>query len=209
MKSGIKSISKREKMMLLIIAIIALPLLTVQFFIRPMNTKLQEKNSEYQALVAEQGKIQALLGSAKSVMNSFDLAQQQYSEIRTLFPPESLNNEIGRLLTTLCEEHGFRPIGQNLHNPVVYFLVDGNKKTTTEFSTISAVMTVSGTYDDLKDLIDTVGETENIRIKNVTFRMKGNPPASAGQTDIIGSAALDRISITFEVTMLKARDSGI
>ena len=198
MQTEKKGLTKREKIMVLLLIIIGSLALMVAFVILPLYNQLNDKNDEYGALELEKSQIEVKLATetVARVNHTSLLMKLNRSSERFLNP--SLSNEIGRMLTGLCETYGLQPVSQQLSAPKDFTTVEikpGAEKTESDsvFLIVSAAMTVKGSYEDLKNLLDAVERIEYFRISRVSFSANAAVP----------EAGFDRISLFFEVTMLK------
>jgi len=178
-----KGLTKRETVMIILMLVVGFTAAMVVFVIIPLYETLQDERDMYNALSLERMQIDALLLTEPSIRDTHSYAVEWHEEISELFISEAHSSEIGRMLTRLCEEHGLPPIDQRMSNPVAF----GDA-----FLFMTVDMTVSGTYQDLKRLMDTVEHTEYLRIARVSFNLGGDD-----------AYRLDRISLSFEVTMIR------
>jgi len=183
MQTGRKDLSKREKVMLLIMLVAGFTAIMVMIIIIPFYERLQDGLGYYGNLVNERAQVEAMLAAEPAIRESHVAAAQEYDEIRERFLSESHISEIGRMLTRLNEEHGLMPIEQRLSRPVEFGGGD-------VFLVVSASKTVRGLYTSLTRLLDTVEQTDYLRVSQVNF--------SVGDGNM-----LDRISINFEVAMMR------
>ena len=191
-----KNLSKREKRMLLIMVVFGLFAVMIIFVLVPFYYQFTDKTEQYNAAEMEKSKIVATLASEEALRDSHDAVLVRHKANSARFLNEALSNDIGRMLTQLCETYGLAPIDQKLSSPAD-FNIDGSGNTGEAgdpvFLIVSAVMTIRGEYDDIKALLDAVEKIDYIRISRLSFSR------STDLTDPVFS----RISIYFEVTMLK------
>jgi len=194
MQTEHKRLSEREKRMLTIMAAVALLAVMVMFVFIPLNNRLNDRKTEYHTLALEKIKIEATLAGETGIRANHKAMIEKHGWIRANYLSESLNSEVGRILTGLCEAHGLQPVSQRLSDPAPFVINEsggsGNNENTS-LLTVSATMTVRGEYDNLKSLLDYVRQTDYLRVSRLSF---GSPRGSF--------TVLDRITIGFEVTML-------
>jgi len=191
-----KGLSKREKLMLLIMVVIGLFAIMVMFVIIPFYEQLSAKTKALSDLEFTKAQIDTTLASEHGIRENYNAVLQQHDMNSARFLNEALSNDIGRMLTVLCENHSLQPIDQKLSAPVDFVIKREGGEESAEnslFLIVSAVMTVRGEYDDLKSLLDTVEGIDYIRISRTSFSRNTYNPESG----------LDRITVYFEVTMLK------
>ena len=202
MQTEKKTLSKREQVMMLVLVVVAVFAVTILYVIVPSYNRLIDRTDEYNALEFEKIMIISTIASESAARGNHDALIAQYDNISSRFLCESSNNEIGRMLTGLCEMHSLQPIDQNLQPPVDLVIGDGdnagsgeagaNSRWSPVFLVETATMTLIGEYSDLMRLLDTVEQIEYIRISRVTYAKSMDANLSA-----------DRIAVQFEVIMLK------
>jgi cell division protein FtsL len=218
MQTEKKGFSKREKRLMLLLVVFALFAVMVMYVIIPLYTRLGEAQIEYSELSNDRIILETRLNSEAAVQQLHDDAVEQSIMIGARFLSESLSYDIGRMLTRLCETHGLQPISQQLSAPREFIIEEIGGYTGSDydirryleyddrygyasedefgvrsaFLIVTANMSVSGEYDDLKHLLDTVEQTEYLRISQVSVRW-----------DSGAGSYIDRINIDFEVIMLR------
>ena len=195
MKDERKGLSLRERRLIMLMLIIGVTTLMVVYIIIPLINTLEEKRALLGDLEMRKMQIETSLLAEQSMRDNLETARAGHDEICAQFLSRSLQSDIGRLLTQLCEEHNLQPVSQNLSAPENFRIDPGNTKDDGQgsvFLTVTAAMAVKGGYDELRSLLDTVEQTGFLRVIRLSFgRDEYDWPD-------IGS-----ISITFEVTMLK------
>ena len=205
MQTEKKGLSKRERFLLIAALAVGLLAAAVQFAILPLNSDLQDKNEQYSNMEFEKSKLDAQFASETAIRDNNSAAIGEYNSKSGMFLSESLSNEIGRLLTNLCENHGLSPSDLKLSAPKPFSMDEKGAETDAEnanksvFLTVTATMTVKGGYDDLKTLLDDVEQTAYIRVSRTSVTWKKE---TGGETVYIDPEP-DRITLEFEVTMLK------
>jgi len=176
-----KEITTRETGMLLLLLAIGFGAIMVIFVIIPLHNRLLDERGAYSFLYEERGQIDALLETEPIIRSIHAEAAASHKKLTARFLDESHLSQVGRMLTRLNEAHGLSPIDQRLSAPMEF---EGGEN----FLFVTADMTVNGTYDDLKRLLDTVEQTEYLRISRISFSLGGENK---------------RISLSFEVTMIR------
>jgi len=184
-----KGFTKREKRLLLLMAVVGFSALMIVYVILPFFNRLQDENDRYSELTFEQMQMQMLFMRAPVIHNEHADALQQLEAARERFLNEAHISEIGRMLTALCEAHNLNVINQQLASPVVPEEFDA-------FLVMPVTMTLNGMYDDLNRLLDTVYNIEYLRITRVSFNMNRT------EEDLWGRY-LERVSVSFEVIMMQ------
>ena len=214
MQTEKKGLSKREKALLIIMLVFGSFALMVMFVVLPLYNQLNDKNTEYGYLETEKIQIDVKLAAEAVARDNYTNVYNTLKSNSERFLNPSLSNEIGRMLTSLCENHGLQPISQQLSAPKDFVPagaagsgnspgnISGNSSGNSSgnnsgegsvFLIVSASMAVKGTYDELKSLLDAVEEIEYFRVTRVSFSR------NTADTEL----PMDRISLYFEVTMLK------
>ena len=188
-----KKLTKREKKLLMIVAVVGPLLLMVQFVILPLNDELADKSAELVRLTDERMDIEMTIAQEPLLRIDFDDAIVGYRELRDTLLSEYLSNEVGREITTLVEGHGFIALSQDI-TPHENFIREGITASSAAITTTTITQTIRGPYDNLTSLMDSVEEISYVRITRVAFNF---------EEDEDGHAATDTITVTFEITMLK------
>jgi len=197
MQADKKNLSKREKRLVMLLAVVGLFAVMVMYVIIPLFNKLEDKINLHDTMTIEKGRIEASIATEVSIRDALDTAASEHGKLMANYISESHMSDIGRMLTGLCENHRLSPIDQKLSSPKPLFPGDkadddGDAEASSAFLAVTAAMTVSGGYRELKSLLDTVEKTDYIRVVRVSF----------GRSDPVTSE-FDRIMIYFEVKMLK------
>ena len=218
MQTEKKGLSRREKVLLIVMLVFGSFALMTMFVILPLYNQLNDMNTEYGYLETERMQTEVKLAAEAVARDNYTNVYNALILNSERFLNPSLSNEIGRMLTSLCERYGLQPISQQLSAPKDFVPAgaggsgnvsgsnsgsnssnnSGNSSGNNSgdgsvFLIVSASMAVKGTYDELKDLLDAVENIEYFRVTRVSF--------SRNTTDT--ELPLDRISLNFEVTMLK------
>jgi len=186
-----KSLGKREKILLFIMIVVGLFALMVVYVIIPLYNQLGDLQQEHGTLQLEKSRIDSMLATEQNIRDNRTQAIEKHMLDSSRFLNESHASEIGRMLTVLCRNHGLTPVNQRLDDPVD-FVIDGTTGDDTVFLITTATMTLNGDYFSLLRLLDTVEDTDYLRINSLTYVWTNDPE--------------DRISIGFDVTMIKNVD---
>jgi len=113
----------------------------------------------------------------------------EFDQARDRYLNESHISEIGRMMTLLAQDHGFLVFNQQLPaTPTIPQEWDA-------FMVMPVSMSVSGTYDNLLRLLDTVEHREYIRVTRVSFTLS---------EDDAGAPNMGQVLLNFEVIMMQA-----
>jgi hypothetical protein len=184
MQTEKKGFTKREKVLLILMAVIGFTALMVVYVILPFNNRLMDETERFHTLDMEKMQLQYLLSAEPGIRESHSVNIRNFDEARARFLNESHISEIGRMLTLLCAEHNLSYLDQRLSPPTIPTEWDA-------FMVMSVTMTLSGTYSDLMRLLDTIETIEYLRVTRLSFNMDDE-------------GELNRISIGFEVIMMQA-----
>ena len=179
-----KGFTKRETRMLVLLLVVGVTAALVMLVIIPTFNQLQDDRDEYHRLTIERANVQSMLLSEPVIRENHEQALQMHDELAARFFDDAHSSEIGRMLAQLCEDHNLSPLDQRIQNPVE--LEPGGA-----FLVVTASMTVSGMYANLKRLIDTVEERDYLRLSRVSFNLRDD------------SDWLDRVVLVFEVVMIR------
>ena len=197
MQTDKKGLSKREKRLLMVMVVFGLFAVMVIYVIIPFYNELEDKSALYMDLEYEKIQIEMALAGEQRIANTHKDAFDEYNRASRRFLSESLSNEVGRMLTALCEDHELQPLSLNLSAPRIHTTgMEAVNDPDSVFLITSAIMTVRGEYDDIKGLLDTVGKSEYIKVGRLSFGWQ-----TTGEFTY-----LDVITINFEVTMLEDLD---
>jgi len=195
-----KSLGKREKILLFIMIVVGLFALMVVYVIIPLYNQLGDLQQEHGTLQLEKSRIDAMLATEQNIRDNRTQAIEKHMLDSSRFLNESHASEIGRMLTLLCRNHGLIPVNQRLEDPVDFVIEEnngsGNSGGDTVFLITSATMTLEGIYTNLINLLDTIKETDYLRVSSLNYTWARDSV----------SFDLDRITIGFEVTMIKNVD---
>jgi hypothetical protein len=182
-------LSKRERLLIFVAAVIAVVFLTGQFALIPMYTHYTEISEEYDILLMEKIHLDMkIMNEALTTMN-YERAVEKFDEINKAYPIDMPNTEIASTLTELCQRSGFSSIFSLAVSPRNVLSED-----IYAFSSASVSMSLNGSYGALRTLIDTLEEIDYIRISQISF-------AGLQPTDGAGGAG-SNISVSFNLTIL-------
>jgi len=195
-----KGLSKRERIMLFLLIIVGSLALTVMYVIIPLYDQWQDKQAEYSSLQLEKSRVDALIASESSIRDNRNSAIARHELESERYLNDSHASDVGRMLNQLTARYGLQWVDQTINDPKNFVIPsadnsgsgsdDGDKSV---FLIVTATMTTTGDFNRLKSLLDAVEKIDYIRITTVSYVW--NEQADA--------PLMDRISLGFEVTMLK------
>jgi len=211
MKPGL---SKREKVLLFTVGLVAILYFSIQFAILPLATRYTDGINERNQLTAEKEAHQLEAATLPSLRERNAEAHTNFEELTSGYPKQMPNEEIDSILTTMCTGYSLSPNSLRFapreapppppppptqpdtvryqddvpepEEPVV------EAEPTPIFTKATAFMNVTGGYHSLLRLIDEVNRIEYIRLTNVGYQENSQAELAENST----------ISLTFEVTML-------
>lgn len=195
MKTGL---SKREKYLVIAAAAVVLIYIGIQFGIIPAYNYYQDGLETLDVVSTEKTLMDMKLANEASTRSGYENAVSKFEDITERYPAVMPNEKVDRILTGLCLESGLSPVmlGIDVSTAPAQAEAGGDEEETTEaFRVVTATMNLSGSYDNLKRLINAVERIEYIRFTRVSY------------TENVENdrAGVSNISVLFEVTMLDAK----
>jgi hypothetical protein len=184
-------LTKRERTLILSAAAVGLFYLAFQFGFMPLNNAYIEKSAQLGDLESEQSQVKSDLELADRVRLMSAETAERYKEVVGLYLPTGSDTDLSRKLMDICRRNGMDVTGpQSWGTPIAFFppkpAVEGETEARVPaFSVSSVPFTISGTYDEIKRLIDAVNEDRDLRISSLTFSPQG-----------------DGVSVMFMVTLI-------
>ncbi|MCL2188731.1 MAG: hypothetical protein FWC16_05255 [Defluviitaleaceae bacterium] len=186
-----KGFTKREKRLLLLMTVIGFSALMIVYVIIPLFNRVQDETDRYNALSLDMMQFQMLLARTNIIRDNHARAIDEFYAARERFLNEDHVGEISRMLTLLCLSHNLDVLSQRITPPVQPAEWDA-------FLVMTATKTLSGRYADVKRFLDTIENTEYLRVTRFSFSMRepeGNEPR-----------VLERFNIILEVIMMQDLD---
>ena len=183
-------LNKREKILIIAAAALAIAVLGFQFVIIPLNTAIAEKRETYMQLDMEALELKDRLAREALTVQSFERAEAAVEELSGTYPERLPNEEIDRRMTRLCMASGLNPQALQIGAPAVVKVPGktGERNEETSFCAVPISMSLSGDFRALRYLIDEVNGMENLKISKFTFNVSsGNATA---------------FTVLFEMTMI-------
>ena len=195
MKQGV---TKREKIMLFVVGLIAVVYLSIQFVIIPLSVSYNESISERARLQDEIDAHRLEAAMIPSLRERNTEAHTRFYELTSGYPTIVENEEIDFMLTTLSNRHNLSPVSLRITPrpppPPPPESEDGEEVVYTPdlptFTKSTVQMNVVGSYASLMRLLDEVSSIEYIRLTDVNYSKN------------IQMLELSRISATYEITFL-------
>ena len=206
-----QELSKREKILIFIAVIVVLVFVAFQFFIMPVYSKYTAKSDEYYNLSYEKEQLDMKIQSEELTRNNYIDLEKDFMEIKESYPAVMSNEELDRMITGLCLENKLNPVmleisveetaeeGTEAQTESAEEETDSAEEQTDSaeeqkvpFVVATVTMNLSGDYNSMKGLIDTVEGIDYIQITQISY---------AKEKDT-GTPSDSNISVIFEVTML-------
>ncbi|MCL2538759.1 MAG: hypothetical protein FWE66_00315 [Oscillospiraceae bacterium] len=185
-------LNKREKMLIMITAAIAIVALGLQFVILPLNREVAAKRDLYDILDIKALEVDEKLQREAMIIRQHQRAEDAVGEMNKIYPNRLPNEEIDRVITRLCMSNGLSPQSLQIGTPNTVKLTGeaGTRREASAFCTVLINMSLSGDFYAFRRLVDDVNRTENIRFNRFSYNLNQNP-----NEDTV-------FSVVFEMTML-------
>lgn len=200
-----QGLSKSEKRMIFIGALVILCFVAFQFLINPMYKSISVLEEEYGALVSQKEYLEAKIQNEPIARAAHESAVEALEGVKARYPEALPNEEIDKLLSSMCLENNLYPVRLGISAGEIRkkapvesedgSVVEPEVEQAPAYTTVMALMELDGDYDSLKGLVSEVEKTDYIRITKLTY---SSLPDDSG-TDNQMSAG---ISVQFEITML-------
>jgi len=201
------SITKREKILLFSVGMVAIVYFAIQFAIIPMSTRYTTGISERGRLTDEKAAHEMEVNTLPALRERKTEAYQRFDELTAGYPTIVENEEIDHMLTSLSNRNNLSPISLRITPrpapaPATVNGENGENGTAAEngteqydpslpdFTKSTVQMNVIGSYQSLMRLIDEVNRIQYIHLTSVGFAENIIMPDQA------------RISMTYEITFL-------
>jgi len=193
------SLSKREKILLFILIMVAILYFSIQFLILPLATRYIDGLSERNHLAAQQARVEDDIRNEALIQAEHEDAQERLETIKREYPLLVPNEEIDTILTNLCLKNYLRPTSLSISIPPEPTPSEESEEEEDTrdpedmlFTIVTATMHVTGTYEALANLIDEVDSMQYIRITNLGY--------TASRSD--DDTSTSRVNIEFELTFV-------
>ena len=210
-----QGLSKRERILIFIAAIVVLVFVAFQFFIMPAYNKYTAKLDEYDNLSYEKELLDMEFRSEELTRNNYIDFEKEFIEIKERYPVVMSNEELDRMMTGLCLENKLNPVMLEIsveetaeeetevqteeqpesaeeETDSAEEQTDSAEEQKVPFVVATVTMNLSGDYNSMKGLIDTMEGIDYIQITQISY---------AKEKDT-GTPSDSNISVIFEVTML-------
>jgi len=159
MKQGL---TKREKLLLLILGLLALIYLAFQFGFRPLYESYDRSRIERDRLQAERLELEMKILNLQTLLEENRIANEDYARITEDYPELVPNEEVDTVLTNLV-------LGVGMTIRSVRFFEPPSNAEAVLFTIVGATMTTEGSYSSLMTLLDEVEKIPNITIVSMSF----------------------------------------
>ena len=159
MKQGL---TKREKLLLLVLGLLALIYLAFQFGFRPLYESYSNSRLERDRLQAERLELEMKILNLQTLIDENKIANDDYIRITEDYPEVVPNEEVDTVLTNLV-------LGVGMSIRSVRFFTPPSDANAILFTIVGATMTTEGSYTSLMTLLDEVEKIPNISIVSMSF----------------------------------------
>ena len=174
------SLSKREKILLFITAVLIVGFLAIRFAVIPAYRHYNIVLEEHFNLSYEMEMMKMKIAEEETALKMLAEATLLFEEVKEKYPILLPNEEIDRILTGICVDSGMNPMSLSISDYVVFVPpgpegeetpgeIEDEDEAVYALSTVAAQMTARGTYDSLKNFIDRTDNIDYIDIKNLSF----------------------------------------
>ncbi|MCL1807173.1 MAG: hypothetical protein FWG31_05670 [Oscillospiraceae bacterium] len=195
-------LSKREKVMLLVVGVVGLFYLAFQFGFMPLFDKNGEKNTELSDLQFKKDELELNLRTEGYVIQSNTDAKAEYGFVASLYELTNSNTDLIRKMGKICEDNGLAVPSNLLDNAkglsIKMDIWDAETGKMVEkdvdysaFSEVTVRMEITGSYQSLKNLLDAVDNDPGIHVRDIKFNLN--------HADLNEAMS---VSVTFVVTLL-------
>jgi Tfp pilus assembly protein PilO len=162
-----QGITKREKMLIFILSLVAFVYLAFQFGFMPLHNRYIVADGERTALIAQKQEIDRNIANKASIVEDNRIANARFDEIKQDYPLLVPTEVVDSVLTNLCLTNSLFPSSLRMSKPENS--PAGEDERLQIFQIINAAMGVSGAYSSLLNLLDDVGEVPNMRVTNMSY----------------------------------------
>jgi len=210
-----QGLSKRERILIFIAAIVVLVFVAFQFFIMPAYNKYTAKLDEYDNLSYEKELLDMEFRSEELTRNNYIDFEKEFIEIKERYPVVMSNEELDRMMTGLCLENKLNPVMLEIsveetaeeetevqteeqpesaeeETDSTEDETDSAEEQAVPFVVATVKMNLGGDYNSMKGLIDTVENIDYIQITQISYAKEKDTSTPSDSN----------ISVIFEVTML-------
>jgi len=190
MKQGL---SKREKIMLLVLGLLALLYVAWQFAFVPLYDNYTEAKMERDRLRLEREILELKILRLTSIEEANKLANDEYADITKDYPLLISNDEIDTLLTNLV-------LGVGMDIRSIRIFPAPSDADSVLFTIMGVTMSLEGSYTMLLHLLDEVEVIPNISITTMSFSENRNTAADDA------ARGTGTISIGFELMYITPQE---
>ncbi|MCL2627169.1 MAG: hypothetical protein FWD44_00535 [Oscillospiraceae bacterium] len=196
-------ITKREKILLFAVLVLAILYVSIQFALVPLSQRYSTAQRERDRLSNEKFTHEMAVANLPSLRAQNTEAQQNFDKLTAGYSKLVPNEETDHMLTTLClnknlilRSLGFATRPPEPPRPIIGYNDDGTpiyaERRVDVFTTVTTFVTGNGSYENMLNLLEEVSNTEYMRLSSVNF-------AQGWQGETANSAS---ITLTFEVKYL-------
>lgn len=200
------NLSNREKNLIFALSLIVIIFLGVQFLFLPQFNSHNMKKTEYADLMTRKTEVEMRIASEPATRQNYDTSKQEYEQIKTRYPVKMDNEAVDNLVTGVTMRNQLAPLQLEIKDATQLELdkispetkdtqASSEDKQMSVFYIGTATISLDGTYESLKWLINEVAGIDNLRISRVSIQGAINTG-----TVTIGT---QKITIAFQVSMLE------
>ena len=184
-----KVLTKREKMLLYILAYILIIIVGGFMICLPVIEKHSELNDQFESMETQLSTIEASVVEYKDLDKKIEAANDEYNkQLENFYTAASTNTEdIDQIITKMAIDHGLKPTSLQINEVVTEEIVsfedfmkqmkkaDDTKDTASEeieskkVKVYNASLNVSGTIANLQKLVDDANTNKTLKVTGVTY----------------------------------------
>jgi len=187
-----QQLSKREKLLIILMAVIVVVFVGYRFVVSPVLAYYNNQITQRDNLQLQKDDKTAILNIGASLEENFGALQDTYNNVLSAYPYLLVNDDIDRLVTTLCSNCNLEPFRLSISDiktpagdTVADITTDQNI-----FYVITANMNLSGDYDALKSLLNTLSNNPYIVLRQFSF----SNAYAAGSTNLTASFDVEMLN---------------
>jgi len=185
-----QSITKREKILLFLAALVLIVYLSVQFVIFPAFARYSDLNANLDRLEDERARVEADIAMLPLLRVENAEAYERFTEILEKYPELIVSEDIDVLMTNLVIRQNLNPTMLNISSPRA-LVMQGEEAGSEIFVLVTVSMSLVGNFNSVQHLVYEVDNINFIRITNLNYSL----PSS----NVLDDATT---SVTFELTFI-------
>jgi hypothetical protein len=168
------SITKREKVFMIVCVFFTLIVLVGNYVIAPMIDDYNEMKEEFEMLNFEKMDVDFSLSGEIFVHDDYNRAVKFIEENKGVFPQYMSNEDIALILSQISSQAGIEVSSLDISAPVWVNEFNGS------LLTVNVNVVLQSEFNEFKDFVDLIGQSDYIRITRTNISMNSNSPFTLG-----------------------------